>query len=181
MSTDDRLRIGDAERDETMEALREHFAQGRLTREELDERLDLALSARTVGELAAVNADLPGPGRHALDDYDPHWGGPRGWHPGPAEYGHGLPLGPKGHHGHWPMVHPSHARHLHRMHAHRMRHAHMRGHRGPGPLAPVLLVALAVGLAVGGFSVLKVLFFVWVAAMVFGFVHRRTHLRRLGP
>ncbi|WP_084957786.1 DUF1707 SHOCT-like domain-containing protein [Thermoactinospora rubra] len=56
----DELRIGDAERDEAMAALREHFAQGRLTREELDERLDLALSAKTAGELARVTADLPG-------------------------------------------------------------------------------------------------------------------------
>ncbi|MEU7892463.1 DUF1707 domain-containing protein [Nonomuraea sp. NPDC049152] len=186
MSTDDQLRIGDAERDETMEALREHFAQGRLTREELDERLDLALSARTVGDLSRVHVDLPSPGRHPVAAYDADRRGP-GRHPDPAEFGYGWPMGPEGYGPNWAMAHPKHQRHLRRVHAHRMRHmrqAHMRAHRhhrGPGPLAPILLVALVIGLAVGGFTVLKVLFFVWVAAMVFGFAHRRFHARRLGP
>ncbi|MFD1933901.1 MULTISPECIES: DUF1707 SHOCT-like domain-containing protein [Nonomuraea] len=185
MSTDDQLRIGDAERDETMEALREHFAQGRLTREELDERLDLALSARTVGDLARVHADLPGPGSR-LAAYEADRRRP-GRYPDFEEFGHGRPMGPEGYAPEWAMAHPSHHRHLQRMHARRMRHlrhAHMRGHRhhrGPGPLTPILLVALVIGLAVGGFTVLKVLFFVWVAVMVFGFAHRRSHMRRLGP
>jgi hypothetical protein len=59
MSTE-QLRVGDAERDEVTTALHEHFAQGRLTREELDERLTATLSARTVGDLRAVTRDLPG-------------------------------------------------------------------------------------------------------------------------
>ncbi|MFD0471913.1 DUF1707 domain-containing protein [Nonomuraea thailandensis] len=54
------LRIGDAEREQTMAALREHFAQGRLTHEELDERLDRSLAAKTARDLAQVTADLPG-------------------------------------------------------------------------------------------------------------------------
>ncbi|MFC7583365.1 DUF1707 domain-containing protein [Nonomuraea antimicrobica] len=54
------LRIGDAEREQTMADLREHFAQGRLTHEELDERLDQTLAAKTVRDLAQVTADLPG-------------------------------------------------------------------------------------------------------------------------
>jgi Flp pilus assembly protein TadB len=53
------LRIGDAERDQMTTALHEHFAQGRLTSEELEERLDATLSAKTVGELRAVSRDLP--------------------------------------------------------------------------------------------------------------------------
>ncbi|MGW5683772.1 DUF1707 domain-containing protein [Nonomuraea sp. NPDC003754] len=198
MSTDDQLRIGDAERDETMAALREHFAQGRLTREELDERLDLALSARTAGDLARVHADLPGPGRHSPTRDAAVWHGPGAW---PDAWRERAPW-PEARRGQdaWPGGWPEgawagaarwaeeygqggsrRARHLRRMHAHRMRHAHLgRRHRGPGPLAPVLLVALVIGLAVSGFSVLKVLFFVWVAAMVFGFAHRRSHLARLG-
>jgi hypothetical protein len=56
----EQLRVGDAERDEVTTALHEHFAQGRLTRDELDERLTATLSARTVGDLRKVTADLPG-------------------------------------------------------------------------------------------------------------------------
>lgn len=55
------LRVGDAERDEVVSALHEHFAQGRLDREELDERVTAALHARTVGDLRAVTSDLPAP------------------------------------------------------------------------------------------------------------------------
>ncbi|MBB2911809.1 hypothetical protein FHS43_003082 [Streptosporangium becharense] len=71
------LRIGDAEREVTVTALREHYAQGRLTREELDERLGLALSARTGRDLALVGADLPRPHDHRAYDRRPHhhvWG-----------------------------------------------------------------------------------------------------------
>jgi hypothetical protein len=39
--------------------LRDHFAEGRLTRAELDERLTVALSARTAGDLRRLMADLP--------------------------------------------------------------------------------------------------------------------------
>jgi hypothetical protein len=40
------LRIGDAERDAAMDQLREHFAAGRLTLDELAERIDGALAAK---------------------------------------------------------------------------------------------------------------------------------------
>jgi hypothetical protein len=53
------LRIGDAERDATMAQLREHFAAGRLTFDELTERIDLTLAAKTQGQIASVLADLP--------------------------------------------------------------------------------------------------------------------------
>jgi hypothetical protein len=53
------LRIGDAERDATMAELREHFAAGRLTFDELTERIDLTLAAKTQGQIANVLADLP--------------------------------------------------------------------------------------------------------------------------
>lgn len=54
-------RIGDAERDRAAELLREHMAQGRLTPEEFDERVDRALRARTAGDLDPLFTDLPGP------------------------------------------------------------------------------------------------------------------------
>jgi Domain of unknown function (DUF1707)/2TM domain len=55
------LRASDAEREHHAELLREHAAQGRLTVDELDERLDRVYAARTHGELAPVVADLPSP------------------------------------------------------------------------------------------------------------------------
>lgn len=53
------LRASDAERDRTATLLRDHAAAGRLTPEELDERLDVAYAARTIGELDALTHDLP--------------------------------------------------------------------------------------------------------------------------
>jgi hypothetical protein len=53
------LRASDAERERTATLLRDHAAAGRLTPEELDERLDAAYAARTVGELEALAHDLP--------------------------------------------------------------------------------------------------------------------------
>ena len=54
------LRIGDAERDQAVSALGEHFAAGRLNRDEYDERAELALQARFRDDLARLFADLPG-------------------------------------------------------------------------------------------------------------------------
>jgi len=53
------LRASDAERERTATLLREHCAAGRLTPEELSQRLDAAFAARTVAELDALAADLP--------------------------------------------------------------------------------------------------------------------------
>ena len=57
---EDRIRISDADRDRAAARLREHFAEGRLCPEELDERLSAALSAKTAGDMRRVMADLPG-------------------------------------------------------------------------------------------------------------------------
>lgn len=54
-------RIGDAERDRAAELLREHLAQGRLTAEEFDERVDAALRAKVASDLDPLFSDLPGP------------------------------------------------------------------------------------------------------------------------
>jgi hypothetical protein len=53
------VRIGDAERDEALDRLGEHFAAGRLTREELDERTETAMGARYDRDLEALFRDLP--------------------------------------------------------------------------------------------------------------------------
>jgi hypothetical protein len=53
------VRAGDADRDAAAAALGEHFAQGRLTLEELNARLDATLTATTHGELSQAAQDLP--------------------------------------------------------------------------------------------------------------------------
>jgi hypothetical protein len=53
------LRVGDADRDAATAVLREHFAQGRLTLEDLVTRLDAALTATVQSELAKITRDLP--------------------------------------------------------------------------------------------------------------------------
>lgn len=53
------LRASHADRDRTVDVLRVAAGDGRLTAAELDERLEGALTARTLGELTALTADLP--------------------------------------------------------------------------------------------------------------------------
>jgi hypothetical protein len=53
------LRASHEDRDRVVDALRMAGGDGRLSAEELDTRLESALSARTLGELAALTADLP--------------------------------------------------------------------------------------------------------------------------
>ena len=57
------VRASDADRDRVLDVLRDAAADGRLTAAEFDERMQAALSSRTLGELAVLTADLvPGPG-----------------------------------------------------------------------------------------------------------------------
>lgn len=60
---DPALRASDAEREHHAVQLREHAAQGRLSVEELEQRLDRVYAATTRGELAGLLADLPAPER----------------------------------------------------------------------------------------------------------------------
>jgi Domain of unknown function (DUF1707) len=53
--------IGDADRDAAAAELGEHYAAGRLTLDELHDRLGQVLEARTRGQLLHVMADLPTP------------------------------------------------------------------------------------------------------------------------
>jgi hypothetical protein len=53
------LRVSDAEREATVVRLREAGGEGRLTLEELAERVERADAARTRGDLDALTADLP--------------------------------------------------------------------------------------------------------------------------
>jgi DUF1707 SHOCT-like domain len=63
------LRASDHDRDVALGVLGEAYADGRLTKEEYDERSDLAAGARTLGDLPALIRDLVPdrpPGSHAL-------------------------------------------------------------------------------------------------------------------
>ena len=59
------LRVSHEDRDQVAEALRVAAGDGRLSSDELDERLERALTVRTYDDLAVLVADLP-PAGHAL-------------------------------------------------------------------------------------------------------------------
>ncbi len=65
MSTTD-YRIGDAEREQAVSSLGEHYLAGRLTKEEYDERADAAWTAKTASALAPLFRDLPPLHRQAV-------------------------------------------------------------------------------------------------------------------
>ncbi len=54
-----RLRASDADREQVIDVLKVAFAQGRLTKDDLDLRAAQAFISRTYAELAAVTADIP--------------------------------------------------------------------------------------------------------------------------
>ena len=91
---DEHIRVSDADRERIVERLREHYAEGRLTSDELDERVTAALSAKNFGELRAVMTDLPepelvgspvGPGATGGPGgpTGPGWPGRQGWQSSP--------------------------------------------------------------------------------------------------
>jgi hypothetical protein len=55
------IRVSDAERDQAVTELGEHFQAGRLTQEEFDDRSGRALQARTGRDLTSLFSDLPRP------------------------------------------------------------------------------------------------------------------------
>ncbi len=65
MAQTQELRIGDAEREAAANALRDHFAQGRLTMEEFNQRLDAIFAAKTQRQLDEISSDLPQASRPA--------------------------------------------------------------------------------------------------------------------
>lgn len=95
------LRIGDAEREAAVAALGEHYAAGRLTKEEFDERSDRAYAARTRSALWPLFADLPPSGSPVNGPRPPsaagrpgEWSGQwsRQWSAGrPGQWSGGVP------------------------------------------------------------------------------------------
>ena len=57
--SDPEMRAGDSDRELVVTQLREHGAAGRLSVDELEERVTAALGARTFGDLRALVEDLP--------------------------------------------------------------------------------------------------------------------------
>jgi hypothetical protein len=53
------MRVSDADREATAAELREHYAAGRLTLDELNERVNKAFAATTRGDLSTIMHDLP--------------------------------------------------------------------------------------------------------------------------
>ena len=56
------MRASDSDRDRVAEVLREAAAEGRLSLDELDERLDVLYKTKTYAELEPITADLPAAG-----------------------------------------------------------------------------------------------------------------------
>jgi GntR family transcriptional regulator len=79
------VRVGDADRDAVAVQLRDHYADGRLTLDELNERLDQAFAAKTGADLDSVLRDLPHVAR-------PGAGGRDGGSPAPGPQGSGSPI-----------------------------------------------------------------------------------------
>ena len=75
----DLLRVGDAERQQAVAALGEHFAAGRLDQDEYDTRVQAAYAGRTRVDLQGLFGDLPEP-----VPFRPAAAAPRGWDSGRA-------------------------------------------------------------------------------------------------
>lgn len=81
---DSGLRLSDADRDEALARLGEHFAAGRLDKDEFDERSDAVWTARTGADLAPIFADLgPTPSEPSRRGVWPGLLGRHGWFPLP--------------------------------------------------------------------------------------------------
>ncbi|MWA01851.1 DUF1707 domain-containing protein [Actinomadura sp. LD22] len=76
------MRAGDSDRDRVAQVLRDAAGEGRLTLEELDERLDAVYAAKTYAELEPLTRDLPAavtsaaPAPHTGADWRPVDGAP---------------------------------------------------------------------------------------------------------
>ncbi|PZS13086.1 MAG: hypothetical protein DLM64_03815 [Solirubrobacterales bacterium] len=59
MDDDSALRVSDEQRERVAQEIREHYAAGRLSEDELSERLAAAYRAQTAAQLRTLHADLP--------------------------------------------------------------------------------------------------------------------------
>ena len=88
------LRIGHAERDAAAADLGEHYVAGRLTLDELHERLGAVFTAKTYGQLTRIMSDLPRL-RRPTGPMQAAWAGAywpsAGFPPSPSERRHATP------------------------------------------------------------------------------------------
>jgi hypothetical protein len=101
MATGYNLRVGDADREATAAQLREHYADGRLTLDELNERLDQTFAAKTKADLNTVMRDLPqtappGSGGYGQTGWQPGWQGPMATRPADYHGDQGAGQGSRG-------------------------------------------------------------------------------------
>ncbi len=77
------MRAGDADRRRVVEELQRHYVEGRLSSDELGNRVDQALAARTFGELDAITRDLPRQAQQAEEPErkEPERKEPEWWRP----------------------------------------------------------------------------------------------------
>src|SRR3954453_7009299 len=94
-TTDQTIRLSDAEREAAAADLGEHYAQGRLTADEDGERLEQIWGAKTRGEIAPIFRDLPSPYSSSLQEVAPQANrsqrDDRYWHSGPRPFRRGVP------------------------------------------------------------------------------------------
>jgi len=76
MATGYNVRVGDADREAIAAQLREHYADGRLTLDELNERLDQTFAAKTRADLTTVMRDLPYAAQPGMGAGGYGWTGP---------------------------------------------------------------------------------------------------------
>jgi hypothetical protein len=99
MTPGNNVRVGDADREAVAAQLREHYADGRLTLEELNERIDQTFAAKTKADLNTVMLDLPhaatrpGPGLPYAGTGSPGWQG-QGYDQGGRSRGPGNAFAP---------------------------------------------------------------------------------------
>lgn len=71
----DAVRASDADREQTATELKEHHSAGRLTDDELQERLDRCMAAKTIADLRELVRDLPSKRPHQRRPPWARWGG----------------------------------------------------------------------------------------------------------
>lgn len=83
MTENKAIRIGDAEREDAVRRLGEHYEAGRLSSDEHGERVEEALRAKTYADLGTLFADLPGENPGAKAEQPGPEPGPQqqGWAP----------------------------------------------------------------------------------------------------
>src|SRR3954465_11171875 len=90
MTPQPEIRIGDAEREAAVTALGEHYAAGRLTKEEFEACAGIAWTAKTNSTLWPLFADLPRPQACSCPTQSTSPGRPRSDHrPGWVKFGLG--------------------------------------------------------------------------------------------